>query len=52
MTTLTTPAGIPALAQSSASIKEVRGVISAGLRTIVLPAEMAGRIFHMAICSG
>ena len=51
-TTLTTPAGIPAATQSSASISEVNGVISAGLSTIVLPAAMAGRIFHIAIWSG
>jgi hypothetical protein len=30
----------------------VSGVFSAGLSTIVLPAAIAGRIFHAAICSG
>ena len=32
--------------------QRVSGVISAGLSTMVLPAAMAGRIFHAAICSG
>ncbi len=38
--------------QSSASMRDVSGVISAGFSTIVLPAAIAGRIFHIAICSG
>ncbi len=50
--TLITPGGIPAAAASSATIREVSGVISAGLRTMVFPAATAGRIFHIAICSG
>ena len=50
--TLITPAGIPASWAASANITEVSGVISAGLRTIVLPAAIAGRIFHPAIWSG
>ena len=50
--TLTTPSGIPAFVQSSASMSEVSGVISAGLRTMVLPAAMAGSTFQIAICSG
>ena len=50
--TLTTPAGMPAAAASSASMSVVRGVISAGFKTMVLPAAMAGRTFHMAICRG
>ena len=45
-------AGIPAARASSATMSEVSGVISAGLRTIVFPAATAGRIFHIAICSG
>ena len=36
----------------SAKINEVSGVSSDGLRTIVLPAAIAGRIFQAAICSG
>ncbi len=52
VSTLITPAGMPAASASSATIREVSGVISAGLRTMVLPAATAGRIFHMAICSG
>jgi hypothetical protein len=51
-TTLTTPAGTWARAHASASIRVVSGVFSAGLRTIVLPAAIAGKIFHAAICSG
>ena len=51
-TTFTTPGGRPAAMQSSASMRDVNGVISAGLSTIVFPAAMAGRIFHIAICSG
>ena len=52
VSTLMTPAGIPAATASSATISEVSGVISAGLSTIVLPAATAGRIFHIAICRG
>jgi len=52
VTTLTTPAGMPAARQSSASISAVSGVSSEGLSTMVLPAAMAGRIFHIAICRG
>ena len=52
VTTLTTPAGAPASVNASAKRSEVSGVISAGLRTIVLPAAIAGRTFHAAICSG
>ena len=50
--TLTTPSGRPARVQSSASMREVSGVSSAGFRTIVLPAAIAGSTFHTAICSG
>ena len=52
VTTLKTPAGIPAAAQSSASINAVNGVSSLGFSTTVFPAATAGSIFHMAICSG
>ncbi len=50
--TLMTPSGIPARDAASANSSDVRGVISAGLSTMVLPAATAGRIFHAAICSG
>ena len=36
----------------SASISAVSDVVSAGLRTTVLPAASAGAIFHAAISSG
>ena len=52
VTTLTTPSGMPARCAASAKATEVVGVSSEGLRTIVLPAAMAGRIFQAAICSG
>jgi hypothetical protein len=47
-----TPGGIPASNPACANRALVSGVISAGLRTIVLPAATAGRIFQPAICSG
>ena len=52
VTTLTTPAGIPASEQASANIRAVSGVSSLGFSTIALPAAMAGRIFQAAICNG
>ena len=52
VTTLSTPAGRPASAASSASRSDVTGVSSDGLSTMVLPAAMAGRTFHPAICRG
>ena len=52
VSTLTTPSGIPAAAQASANISAVSGVSSLGLSTMALPAAMAGRTFHAAICSG
>ena len=52
VSTLTTPSGMPASVHAWANMSEVSGVISAGFRTIVLPAAIAGRIFHAAICSG
>ena len=52
LTTLTHAAGSPARAAASASSSVVSGVFSAGFSTIVLPAAIAGRTFHTAICSG
>ena len=51
-TTLTTPSGMPASSASSPSLTDVSGVSSAGLSTAVLPAAMAGPIFHAAIIIG
>ncbi len=51
MITLNTPGGKMSEA-SSASLSAVRGVISAGLMTDVLPAASAGPIFQIAIISG
>ncbi len=50
--TLMTPGGNPVAVAASARMREVPGVISEVLRTIVLPAATAGRIFHAAICGG
>lgn len=50
--TLTTPSGRPASVAACAKRSEVNGVSSAGLRTIVLPAAIAGSTFQAAICSG
>ena len=36
----------------SASVSAVRGVVSAGFSTTVLPVASAGAIFHAAISSG
>lgn len=52
VTTLITPSGIPASVAACANSSEVSGVVSAGFRTIVLPAATAGRIFQAAIWSG
>ena len=49
--TLNTLSGRPRVA-SSASMRLVSGVSSLGLSTTVLPAAMAGNIFHIAICRG
>ena len=49
--TLRTPGG-KISAANSASFSVVSGVVSAGLRTTVLPAASAGPIFHTAIISG
>ena len=48
----TTPLGIPASAISSAILRLVSGVISAGFITIVLPAASAGAIFQLVNISG
>ena len=51
VTTLSTPLGRMSAA-SSASFTVETGVVSAGFRTIVLPAASAGPIFQMAIIRG
>ena len=48
----TTPGGTSASRITSASFKAVRGVVSAGFKTTVLPAANAGAIFHAAINKG
>ena len=48
----TTPGGSPASSKLSASASAVSGVSSAGLRTTVQPAQIAGASFHAAISSG
>ena len=48
----TTPGGRSASRMISASFSAVRGVVSAGLRTTVLPVASAGASFHAAISSG
>lgn len=50
-TTLRTPGGRCAEAIRASSADE-DGVVSAGLSTVVLPAAIAGAIFHAAIISG
>ena len=52
VTTLRTPAGIPASSASSARRIVVSGVAVAGLRTIEFPAASAGPIFQIAIQIG
>ena len=52
VTILTTPAGSSACWQTSANKSAVRDVLSAGLRTTVLPAARAGAIFHANINNG
>ena len=46
------PAGKPASIASSASRTMLNGVISDGFSTMLLPAAMAGAIFHAAMTSG
>ena len=52
VTMLITPGGNPALLIRSPSIKAVKGVCSAGFKTIVHPAAKAGAIFHVIISNG
>jgi hypothetical protein len=49
---LTTPGGRSASWHSSANMSAVSGVVSAGLRTTVLPHASAGAIFHDSMSSG
>jgi len=52
VTMFTTPGGRPASAKLDASSRTLSGVCSAGLSTIVQPAQIAGASFHVAISSG
>ena len=52
VTMLTTPGGRSASAQISARRSAVSGVVSAGFKTIVLPAAIAGAIFQAAMSRG
>ena len=52
VTMLTTPGGRSACWQISAKSSAVRGVVSAGLSTTVLPQASAGAIFQASISSG
>ena len=52
VTMLTTPGGRSACCRISAKISADSGVVSAGLRTTVLPAASAGAIFQASISSG
>ena len=52
VTTLRTPAGMPASRASSPRRIAVSGVYEAGLRSAVFPAASAGATFHAAISSG
>ena len=52
VTTLTTPAGMPASRISSPSLSAESGVCSAGFSTTVQPQASAGPSFHAAISSG
>ncbi len=49
---LTTPGGRSACWHTCANSSAVNGVVSAGLRTTVLPVARAGAIFHASISSG
>ena len=51
-TTLTTPAGMPTSAASSARRSAVRGVAGSGLSTAVQPAASAGASFQPASMIG
>ena len=50
-TTLSTPGGRNSAASSASSVEDA-GVVSDGLRTIVLPAASAGAICQIIIISG
>ena len=52
VTMLTTPGGRSACWHTSAKSNAVRGVVSAGLRTTVLPHASAGAIFQASMSSG
>ena len=52
VTTLTTPLGRPHSSKKRASSSRVTGVCSAGLMTMLHPAQIAGASFHAAMSSG
>ena len=52
VTMFTTPGGKSASWMISASLSAVKGVVSAGFSTTVLPVASAGAIFQAAINSG
>ena len=52
VTTLTTPAGMPALSSACTRRSALSGASDAGLMTTVLPATSAGAIFHAGIAMG
>ena len=52
VTMFTTPGGRPGVGKARASSRMVSGVCSAGLRTVVQPAQMAGASFQAAIING
>src|ERR1700720_4133441 len=52
VSTLNTPAGIPARSASTARAKADKGVDSAGLTTMVHPAAKAGPAFLVIIAAG
>ena len=52
MTTLKTPAGIPARSASAASASAENGVCEAGLTTTVQPAASAGPTLRVIIAMG
>jgi hypothetical protein len=52
ITTLTTPAGIPALSRASIRRSPVRAASSASFSTTVLPKTRAGASFHVGIAAG
>ena len=52
VTMLTTPAGSSAWRSTSQKRSAVSGVVSAGLRTTVLPHASAGATFHASMRSG